>query len=265
METSFKQEFSLRGRTAFVTGSSRGIGRAIAFALVRAGASVLFHGSHESDALRSAITEARAMADDAGGATGSVASVAADLGDDAALCALPSAIEALGFPSPDILVLNASHQAYAKIEDYTPELFDSHFHTNAGAACRLIQLFAPAMQKRHWGRILGVGSVNQTRPAARLAIYASTKAALDNLLLGAAKAYAADGITVNNIVPGVIYTDRNQAALGNEEFRASVISQIPAGRLGKPEDLAGLALALCSDACSYVTGASIPVSGGFHL
>ena len=264
METSMTQSFSLRGRTAFVTGSSRGIGRAIAFALARAGASVLFHGSRESDALRSAVEEARAFFGE-GEDTPAIAAVTADLGDDTALCGLPSAIAALGFSSPDILVLNASHQTYATIEDYTPELFDRHFHTNVGAACRLIGLFAPAMKKRHWGRIVGIGSVNQMRPASRLAIYASTKAALDNLLLGAAKAYAADGITVNDIVPGVIYTDRNHAALSNEDFRANVISQIPAGRLGTPEDMAGIAVALCSDACSYVTGASIPVSGGFHL
>ena len=136
---------------------------------------------------------------------------------------------------------------------------------NVRASFRLVRAFGPKMAERGWGRILAIGSVNQARPAPRLAIYAATKAAMRALVLTAAKEYASRGVTVNTLTPGVIATDRNAQALSDPAFTETLLKSIPAGRFGTPEDCAGLALALCSDAGAYVTGADLVVDGGFSL
>lgn len=254
----FGSLFSLKGRTALVTGSSRGIGHAIALGLAQAGATVILHGTRDSAPLREAAAELSAL-------TGTEPPVVtADLSDDAAVAALPGQLAALGL-SPDILVLNASVQAYVHIEDCTPEEFAREFRANVGACFQLVQTLSPAMTARGWGRIVCVGSVNQLRPAPRLALYSATKAALANFTQCAAKVYAPSGVTVNNLVPGTILTDRNREVLKDEAFTQRVLSGIPAGRLGEPADLVGAALLLCSEAGSYITGTELVVSGGMHL
>jgi NAD(P)-dependent dehydrogenase (short-subunit alcohol dehydrogenase family) len=121
------------------------------------------------------------------------------------------------------------------------------------------------MMENNWGRIIAISSINQIRPADRLGIYATTKAALANLMLSTAKKYAAYGITANTVLPGVIETDRNAQVLSNKEFADNLREIIPAKRFGTPEDCAGIALFLASDAAGYVTGAEIPVAGGMQL
>jgi len=240
--------FSLAGRTALVTGSSRGIGRAIAEAFAKAGAKVLVHGSKESAALRETAAAC------GGGA------VAGDLGSSAGVEALIAAL-----PPLDILVLNASVQDYVTLEEYDEAEFLREFQTNVGSAFQLVQAFAPAMCERHWGRIIAVGSVNQFRPSPRLTVYSATKAALQSLVLNAAKSYAPFGVTVNNLVPGVILTDRNVEPLKDDAYRKKILDLIPAGVFGRPEDCAGAALLLASDAGRYITGIELPVTGGMHL
>lgn len=247
------QTFSLSGRTALVTGSSRGIGRAIAFALGRAGAGVAFHGASDSPALRDSVAAARAEGIDA------VRRVA-DLGDPAACDRL-----AAECATADILVLNASVQSYGTLESFDDAAFDRMVRTNLRSSFALVRAFGPAMAARGWGRIVSIGSVNQARPAPRLAVYAATKAAQKNLVLTAAKEWAARGVTVNSVSPGVIVTDRNSGVLADPSFAGPLRESVPAKRFGTPEDCAGIVLALCSDACSYVTGADVPVDGGFSL
>lgn len=245
--------FSLAGRTALVTGSSRGIGKAIAMALGRAGAKVVFHGASDSPALRAALAEA-----DAAGIARDVRF--ADIGSATACDEL-----AASCADADILVLNASAQSYGRLADFTDAAFDTMVDANVRASFRLVRAFGPKMAERGWGRILAIGSVNQARPAPRLAIYAATKAAMRALVLTAAKEYAPGGVTVNTLTPGVIATDRNAQALSDPAFTETLLKSIPAGRFGTPEDCAGLALALCSDAGAYVTGADLVVDGGFSL
>ena len=245
--------FNLAGRTALVTGSSRGIGRAIVLALASAGARVVVHGSRPDANLDRTVAEARAAGSDAAG-------IAADLGSSAEVKRL---IAAAG--QPDILVLNASVQSYQTVEQFTAEEFLRQYEINVRSSFELLQGMLPAMKKRRWGRILAIGSVNQYKPAARLAIYSSTKAALDNLMNNCAREYAPFGITVNDLAPGVFVTDRNSEALKDEQFRDRILGLIPAGRFGKLEECAALALLLCSDAGGYITGAEIPVTGGMHL
>ena len=248
-----KSPFDLSGRRALVTGSSRGIGRAIAFALGRAGAEVMFHGATDSPALRKAVAEAKEE-----GVAASA--LVADLSSSADVASLATVSA-----GPDILVLNASVQSYGRIEDFDDNEFLKMVQTNLRSSFQLVKLLGPLMAESGWGRIVSIGSVNQGHPAPRLAIYAATKAAQKNLMLTAAREWAAKGVTVNTVTPGVIETDRNAKILSDKSFADSLRQSIPARRFGRAEDCAGIVLALCSDACSYVTGADISVDGGMSL
>jgi len=245
--------FSLRGRVALVTGSSRGIGRSAAFALGRAGAAVVFHGSRQSAALDKALEDARAEGIDARCAVG-------DIGDSAAVARICAECAAA-----DILVLNASVQSYGRLAEFGDAEFERMANANVRSTFQFIQALGPCMAERGWGRIVAIGSVNQSHPAPRLAIYASTKAAMRAVVLTAAKEYAARGVTVNTVTPGVIATDRNAAALSDKAFADALLSMIPAGRFGCAADCAGPILMLASDAASYITGADIVVDGGMTL
>ncbi len=245
--------FDLSGKTALVTGSSRGIGKGIADILASAGAKVFIHGTRLNDQLEETVNEIKAAGGEAEG-------VAADLGSEEEVAAL---IKTVG--SCDILVLNASVQAYQELEDFTSEEFERQYNVNVRSTFELIKGFLPGMQKKHWGRILTIGSVNQFTPSPRLPVYSSTKSAMVNIVMGCAKKYAPDGVTVNNLAPGVICTDRNKDALADEEYRKHIVSLVPSGILGGVEDCAGLSLVLCSEAGRYITGSDIPVTGGMHL
>ena len=246
--------FDLSGKTALVTGSSRGIGKAIAFLLARSGAHVIFHGVTMSEALEKTVAEAKAEGL-------SCSSVTGDLGKKSAASEL--AEQCAG--KVDILVLNASIQQYMHVHDFEPEEFEREVNANLRSSYLLLKEFLPPMRKRGWGRVISVGSVNQLRPAARLSIYSATKAALQNLMDNCAKEYAGDGITFNSIVPGIICTDRNRKILSDPEWIPKLQAMVPAKRFGTPEDCAGAVLLLASDAGSYITGAAIPIAGGMQL
>ncbi|MFA6714766.1 MAG: SDR family NAD(P)-dependent oxidoreductase [Victivallaceae bacterium] len=249
----FSRMLDLSGRVALVTGASRGIGKAIATALAEAGAQTIVHGSRMSPQLEEAV---KSITENSGNAK----AVAADLGKRDEVDKLVAEIK-----NVDILILNASVQSYQTVEDFTDEEFSRQYEINLRASFELIKAFLPGMKKRRWGRLLTIGSINQYKPSDRLAIYSTTKAALANLTLNCARQYAEFGITANNIAPGVILTDRNEEVLADTGFQNKILDMIPAGRFGLPEDCAGLALLLCSDAGSYITGTHIPVAGGMQL
>jgi NAD(P)-dependent dehydrogenase (short-subunit alcohol dehydrogenase family) len=223
--------FQLNGRTALVTGSTRGIGLAIADMLEQYGARVIRHNSRVAD-LASSMETARLL-DEAG--------------------------------PVDILVLNASVQHYRTVEDFNEDELAAQVNVNLRSGFQLIQGVLPGMRARRWGRVLSIGSVNQWKQSPRLAVYAATKSALSNLMQNCARTYAADGITFNTLAPGVIATDRNRNALADAATVETLLQRIPAGRFGTPEDCAGAALLLCSDAGAYITGTDIPVAGGMQL
>lgn len=245
--------FNLQGKRALVTGSSRGIGRAAAMTLAEAGSHVIFHASKPSENLDGALAEARKK-----GFSGET--VDADISIAAGLKKL---IAAAG--NVDILVLNASVQTYMTVEEFDAEEFDREYRTNVKSSFELVKAFLPGMRERRFGRIIALGSVNQYRPAPRLCLYAGTKAAQANLILGLARANAKFGITANNVAPGVIATDRNSEALADTEAAENIRKLIPAGRFGTAEDCAGLILLLASDAGSYINGEDITIDGGMHL
>lgn len=126
----------------------------------------------------------------------------------------------------------------------------------------LIQAVAPYMKKQKWGRIITIGSVQEAKPHPDMLIYSASKAAQTNMMQSLSLQLAKDGITVNNVAPGVIYTDRNVEALSDPEYAKKVTDSIPVGFYGEPEDCAGIVSLLCSDEGRYITGQNIFVDGG---
>lgn len=121
------------------------------------------------------------------------------------------------------------------------------------------------MQEQRWGRILSIGSVQEAKPHKDMAVYAASKAAQTSLIRNLARQLAPHGITANNIAPGVILTARNTEVLSDEIYAAQVRAMIPTGDFGQADDIAALALLLCSDASGYLTGQSIYADGGLSL
>lgn len=248
--------FSLKGKKALVTGSSRGIGRSIALALAEAGADVVVHGLRREAAAEETLRRAAA--------TGAKAFWMA--GDLAAEGGRPLGERVLqSFGPPDILVLNASIQKKMPWSEIPSGEAERHMLVNFQASLELIQVLAPPMCRKKWGRILTIGSVQQVKPHPQMLVYAASKAAQMSLVSSLARELAPDGVTINNLAPGVIVTDRNAEALADSEYAEKVRRSIPAGFFGDPADCAGAALLLCSEAGRYITGQNLYVDGGMGL
>ena len=250
-------QFDLHGRTALVTGSSRGIGRAIALALAEAGADIVIHGTADGDRVKRVRDEVL----EHGVQCTVVLKNLTD--DDAAEHLLSHVNEAFG--KLDILVANASVQVPKPWLEGSREDFELQVNVNLRCTYELIQQAAPRMQERGWGRILTVGSVQESKPHPDMLVYAATKCAQTSIAQNLAKQLGPSGITVNNLAPGVIETDRNIPRLTDEDYKKIVLSKIPVARIGKPEDCAATALLLCSEAGAYITGQNIYVDGGMSL
>ena len=243
--------FRLDGRCALVTGAAQGIGRAIALALHEAGASVL---AHDRDGERlAAVTDGR----------DGLTALVADLGQAVEVSALAEAARSHG--PVDILVLCASVQRRQSWQDSLSGSADIELAVNFDASRSLLAALAPEMALRGWGRILAIGSVQEIVPRSDMMIYAALKAAQSNMILALARELAPSGVTCNVLSPGAIETERNAAALADPDYRRSVLSTIPANRLGSPEDCTGPALMLCSDAGAYITGQRLVVDGGMTI
>jgi len=249
--------FSLSGRRVVVTGSSRGIGATLAVALAEAGADVLVHCTGNRDAAEAVAARIRGM--------GRCAAVAvSDFAQPGAAAAvIEAAREAMG--GIDILVSNVAVQIPEPWDQVTPDHFTAQVRINWQSAFELIQLAAPEMIERRWGRILTIGSVQETVPHPEMVVYASLKAAQTLMVRNLAKQFAPHGVTVNNLAPGVVLTDRNRDRLAVAAYRDTVLAKIPAGNFGEPEDCAGVALLLCSDAGRYITGQTLYADGGMSL
>ncbi|MFA6286699.1 MAG: SDR family oxidoreductase [Opitutaceae bacterium] len=249
--------FRLNGRRALVTGSSRGIGAAIATALAEAGADVAVHCVGDQEHAKAVSARIAAL----GVRTGVVQ---ADLGaDDGARRIYDGAVALLG--GIDILVLNASMQTRKPWLEFTRADIEQHFAVNYRSSLELLQLAAPGMTARKWGRILTLGSVQEVKPHPQMLVYSSLKHAQTGLVLGLARQLAPDGVTINNLAPGVIQTDRNSVALSDAVYAEKVRTAIPAGYFGESTDCAGAALLLCSEAGRYITGQTLFVDGGLGL
>lgn len=246
-------DFNVQGHCALVTGSSRGIGSAIALELAKGGADVIVHSSRPSDQAQEVAAQIRHM-----GRRCEV--IAADLTEAEGARMLARACKDV-----DILVLNASLQIKKNWRDMTEEDYIRQMNCNYYASLVLMQAFVPAMEEKGWGRIVTIGSVQEMKPHPEMLVYSSSKCAQTGLVRSLAAQLAARGITVNNVAPGVIYTDRNKEALGDEAYACRVSASIPAGFFGEKEDIAGVVRLLCSDFGRYITGQSIYVDGGKSL
>lgn len=247
--------FNLAGRTALVTGSSRGIGAAIAEGLAGAGARVVTHATTREGA---EATAARIVAN-GGTAEAIVADLAApDAGHD-----LIARVEA-ATGGLDILVINASAQINQRLEALTREALEVQVAVNFRSTIDMLEACLPAMAARGWGRVVSIGSVNQRRPKPIATVYAATKAAQHNLIQSQAREYAKRNVLLNTLAPGMIDTDRNadRKAADPVAWDAYVRSLNWMERSGLPAEMVGAALLLASDACSFMTGETIVLSGG---
>lgn len=249
--------FSLTARRALVTGSSRGIGAALALGLAEAGADVMVHYTGAEAAARDVSSRIAALGRN-------TAIVQADFADSAAPQKVWDAtIDALG--GLDILISNVSVQIVEPWTEVTREHFDTQVTVGWRSAFELIQLAAPPMMERGWGRIVTIGSVQESRPHPHMAVYAAIKAAQTQTVKSFARQFGPRGVTVNNLAPGVILTDRNTGRLADPDYAEKVRGMIPAGFFGEPSDCIGAALLLCSDAGRYITGHNLYVDGGMGL
>lgn len=237
-------------KRALITGSSRGIGRAIALRLAKDGYHILLHGAENL----SKAEEVKALIEQAGG---SAEILIANLTD---LTCTKTLGEQMG--NVDVLVLNASVQYRNKWEEITLAECEKQLNCNLVSSLLLIQAAASHMKAQKWGRIVTIGSVQEAKPHPDMLIYSASKAAQTNMVKSLSLQLAADGITVNNVAPGVIYTDRNVEALSDPDYAAKVTASIPVGFYGEPEDCAGIVSLLCSEEGRYITGQNIFVDGG---
>ena len=237
-------------KTALITGSTRGIGRAIALKLAADGYGVIIHGASESaNALKT-----KQIIEENGG---SAQILACDLTDTEKVSAFCKSL-----PAVDVLVLNASLQYRTAWQEISLEACYEQLNCNFVSSMMLIQAVADHMKQNSWGRIITIGSVQEAKPHPDMLVYSASKAAQTNMVQSLSLQLAKDGITVNNVAPGVIYTDRNVEALSDPVYAKKVTDSIPAGFYGVPEDVSDLVALLCSDAGRYITGQSIYVDGG---
>jgi 3-oxoacyl-[acyl-carrier protein] reductase len=244
----------LQNEIVLVTGASRGIGHAIALGLGRSGARVI--ATSTSAAGAAGITEE--LASHGYNGRGAVL----DVGDAASIDALLADLDAAG-DMPTILVNNAAITRDTLLLRMKPEDWDQVIATNLSSVFRLSKGCLRRMMKERRGRIINITSVVGVTGNPGQANYAAAKAGLIGFTKSLAREVASRGITVNAVAPGFIDTDMTRAL--TEEQRAALLAQIPAGRLGSPEDIASAVLFLVSPSASYITGETLHVNGGMHM
>jgi 3-oxoacyl-[acyl-carrier protein] reductase len=253
---------TLQNKTALVTGASRGIGRATATALARAGAHVLVHYSRSAQHAESLVTAIRAK-------MGRADAIQAPLETPEGAAVLAKEVRSIVGERLDVLVLNAGVGKSATIKDHTVADFDNLFATNVRAPFFLVQQLLPILGEgsniiviSSLGARAVVGEPDLDNPS--ILAYASTKGALETLVKNWAAILGPSGIRVNAVAPGVIDTDMS-AFTKTEAGRERALAMQALKRIGKPEDVADVVAFLASDAARWITGASIPVDGGSKL
>ena len=245
--------FNLKGRTALVTGGSKGLGKAMARGLAESGADVVISSRHD-DELRAAAAEIRQ------GLDVGVATIVADMTKRDEVRKLADAATH-AFGKVDILINNAGSNIPQPIDAIDDADWDHIIELNLSSCMALSRYMAPQMKERRWGRIIFLSSIMGMSSFMGRGSYSATKSALIGLCRAAALDLGEHGVTVNCIAPGPILTDLPSRVL-TEEHRAVIAARTALGRWGNPRELAGPAIFLSSEAASYVTGSVVLVDGG---
>jgi len=246
--------FDVTGRLAFVTGSSRGLGRSLALALAEAGARVVLHGRDEA-----ALADACAQLEAATGTR--PASARFDVTDAAAVeDGVGALIERHGVP--DILVNNAGVQRRAPFTEFPVSDWDDVIAANLSSVFYVSRFVTPGMARRGSGKVVNVGSVQSKLARQTIAPYSASKGGVALLTQGMAADLARFGVQVNALSPGYFATEMNRALVEDEAFTAWLVNRTPAQRWGDFRELWGTLLYLASDASGFVSGQNIFVDGG---
>jgi 3-oxoacyl-[acyl-carrier protein] reductase len=253
---------TLQGKTALVTGASRGIGRATASALANSGAHVLVHYGRSAQDAESLVAGIHAKG-------GRANAIRADLGTPEGATLLAKEVRTIVGERLDVLVLNAGISKAARLADYTVEDFDNLFATNVRSPFFLVQQLLPILGEG--SNIIAISSIGARAVVGKpglenpsLLAYASTKGALETLVKNWAAILGPRGIRVNAVAPGVIDTDMSNFTK-TEAGRDTALAMQALKRIGKPEDVADVVAFLASDTARWITGASIAVDGGSKL
>jgi gluconate 5-dehydrogenase len=245
--------FDLKGATALVTGSSRGLGRAIAEGMAKAGARLVINGTDPAR-VETAVGELRAAGFAAEGA-------AFDVTDEVAIVKAFEGFDKAGIEI-DILVNNAGIQMRKPLVEFSSADWRKVIETNLTSAFIIGREAAKRMLPRKRGKIINIASLASELARPTIAPYTAAKAGIKNLTKSMAVEWAASGIQANAIGPGYMLTDMNQALMSNTDFNNWLMSRVPAKRWGNPDELVGAAIFLASSASNYVSGQTIYVDGG---
>jgi NAD(P)-dependent dehydrogenase (short-subunit alcohol dehydrogenase family) len=249
--------FDVSGKTALVTGGSRGIGLMIARGLVQGGARVIVSSRKADDVTTTAQELAK---------LGDCEAIPGDISTPEGAAALASAVQER-FPALDILVNNAGAVWGAPLEEFPPDGWDKVMHTNVEGVFHLtVALLGPlraAADAEDPARVINIGSIDGlSTPSVENYSYSASKAAVHMLTRHLAKRLASEQITVNAIAPGPFESKMMAWVLDDPERREAVEQAVPLGRIGRPDDVVGLTLLLASRAGAYLTGTVIPLDGG---
>lgn len=245
---------SLENKVALVTGASRGIGKAIATSLLKLGATVVGTATTEDGA--------RKISEYIQAAGGKGCGMCLNVADPASIEAVMNAVQE-AYGTPLILVNNAGITRDNLMLRMKDEEWDQVLDTNLTSVYRMSKAVLRGMTKARWGRIINISSVVGSMGNAGQANYSAAKAGMEGFTRSLAREIGSRGITVNAIAPGFIDTDMTREL--PEANKQAMLSQIPAGRLGQPEEIADAVCFLAREESGYITGATIPVNGGMYM